>query len=501
MKHVLWVIIFLALVSCASKPAVPEESEPQAESAQGMNGAGENQDISLPQAPQTVPEETPELDVFLQAPDETLMVELAEPGIDLPETDSAVSPPEERITISILPEPESILLLPEFLLPDTSALAGESVPLPEPSVESTPSVVIPPPAFLGPAEEYLPRPPIPPRSPILPPESIPSRPPISQAPESVPPSMPSPPVIVNEPVPQRVSPDEEIIFSRTVRATVGQLVEIPFRGNGWVFLGEQGARRGIVFDSRRYDPEGQSFIFKTEAAGTYALKFYRQDFVQNFILNDYVQVIVGEAPETAGTGWFNPAIDRGRVIAEPRWLRSFEQAQPISPQPVSPQPVSPETAVSDEGVVPVRPPASITVPSESIPAPAVIAEETVTPSTTINAPPSAPSAGINTPPAAPSAGVQPAPEEILKKAREEFDAGRIAQAISQIDQYREIYPSGSDEAWWLYGQFYEANSPSRDILKALDYYRRLVREYPQSRYYNDARRRIAYLERYFINIQ
>jgi outer membrane protein assembly factor BamD (BamD/ComL family) len=76
----------------------------------------------------------------------------------------------------------------------------------------------------------------------------------------------------------------------------------------------------------------------------------------------------------------------------------------------------------------------------------------------------------------------------------------VAEALGILDQFREQYPSGSDEAWWLYGQFLEANSPSRDIRSALDYYRRLLREYPQSSRYNEARRRISYLERYYFNI-
>jgi outer membrane protein assembly factor BamD (BamD/ComL family) len=96
---------------------------------------------------------------------------------------------------------------------------------------------------------------------------------------------------------------------------------------------------------------------------------------------------------------------------------------------------------------------------------------------------------------------RPEPDRYLQQAQEEFDAGRVAAAIGLLDQFREWYPSGSDEAYWLYGQFYEANSPSRDIRLSLDYYRRLVREYPQSSRYNEARRRIAYLERYYINIQ
>ena len=91
--------------------------------------------------------------------------------------------------------------------------------------------------------------------------------------------------------------------------------------------------------------------------------------------------------------------------------------------------------------------------------------------------------------------------DFITKAKEEFEAGRIASAISLLDQFRELYPSGSDEAWWLYGQCYEANSPSRDILAALDYYRRLIQEYPQSNRSSEAHRRIPYLERYYINIR
>jgi len=92
------------------------------------------------------------------------------------------------------------------------------------------------------------------------------------------------------------------------------------------------------------------------------------------------------------------------------------------------------------------------------------------------------------------------PAEYLEKAKEEFAAGRIASAISFLDRFCEQYPSGTDETWWLYGQFYEANSPSRNILAALNSYRRLVQEYPQSSRFDDARKRIAYLQRYYINI-
>jgi outer membrane protein assembly factor BamD (BamD/ComL family) len=93
------------------------------------------------------------------------------------------------------------------------------------------------------------------------------------------------------------------------------------------------------------------------------------------------------------------------------------------------------------------------------------------------------------------------PYSYLEKAREEYDADRIVSALSFLNRFREHFPSGSDEAWWLYGQFYEATSPARDILAALEYYRRLVQDYPQSSRADEARRRIRYLERLYINIR
>jgi hypothetical protein len=318
--------------------------------------------------------------------------------------------------------------------------------------------------------------------------------------------------------------EEEMVFSRTVRATVGQLVVIPFRGTGWVYLGEVNAQRGIVYDSRRLDPEGQNFVFRTEALGEYALKFYRQDFIRDFILNDYVKVIIGPPPETAGTGWFNPSVDRGRVIAEPRWPTSLAEAQtlrsdtrpslteaPPSVEPVNPASLQPPATPSSppaESVSPTSPPAgrppatSVNPPSANPPSvnpPSVNPPSVQPPVAPVTPSTVTPTAPI-WPPITPPADSIVDPESYLEKAKEEFGAGRVASAISILDQLRAYYPIESDEVLWLYGQFYEANSPSRNILTSLEYYRRLMDEYPQSGRYDDARRRVAYLQRYYINI-
>jgi Tfp pilus assembly protein PilF len=118
------------------------------------------------------------------------------------------------------------------------------------------------------------------------------------------------------------------------------------------------------------------------------------------------------------------------------------------------------------------------------------------------APPVAAGGPARPPAPGPSAGsAETEPDGYLRRVREEYEAGRVREALDLLDQFRARFPAGSDEAWWLYGQLLEAEGPGRDIRSALDYYRRLTREYPQSPRYAEARRRIAYLERYYFNIQ
>jgi hypothetical protein len=450
--------------------------------------------FSCKSAPEPLPEEIPEETAIPIV--ESVPEEIVTPAIE-PTPEVNENPLDETPLITIPPEePEMddyhIDLLeptePEEEIPAATESENEDLPAELPN--ETPDIMIEPTPAIVPSDP-------PAETQSLPEEEAPEQ-------EQVPPLppaflRPAEPIqddtIVREAIPMPVNPipelpanhleeDNSIVFSRTVRATVGQLIEIPFRGTGWVFLGEIGSRRGIAYDSRRLDPEGQSFIFLAEEPGTYILKLYTEDYIRDYILNDHVQVLIGEAPEPSGTGWFNPPSDWSRVIAEPRWPIEAgahnsnvpeETSLSASPQP-SPEKTAPtqealpkiESSILDEEIIPDNPPLS---PLASTEDPAMMIPE------------------------------YSSPEEYIMKAQEEFDAGRIAEAISILEQFRQYYPSGSDEAFWLLGRFYEANSPSRDIRTSLDCYNRLVDEYPQSRRYADAIARIAYLERYYLNIR
>jgi TolA-binding protein len=468
--------------------------------------------------------------------------EQEEPVSEMAEIDQPEAIPEEPVLAETEEEkPQAEYVTALSLLDDDIAEETELQPTDQPVIAME---TLKPAGAASPAEPVKPAPPTLPErrtAQTVPPDFSPpvreswKQLPKEEAPAIVQETMP----VVEEPPAERIlKPDYPITFSRTARVTVGQLVEIPFRGKDWVFLGEVGASRGIVYDSRKTDPEGDSFIFRVDAAGTYALKFYRQDFAHDLILNDHVQIIAGRAPETTGLGWFNPPVDRSKVVAGPRWPNFLEQAplaaqplvsQPATPPPAMEQPLMPQPATAPPvtaqpptaSPAPVRPPVAVQSPAEAVkpppPAapPAPVQPAARQPARNETPRPQGPSGGAvvaQASPAQPEAQSLPSsppppvaepksPASFLKEARDEFNAGRIASAITLLDEFRKSYPSGSDEAWWLYGQCFEANSPNRNMLAALEYYRRLVSEYPMSSRLSDARRRIAYLERYYINIQ
>ena len=528
-------LLFFIIVSCASAPKKDDSETAKNVQQQEFHENPIIDEMEISHSP--LPEEE-------TIPDTEIVCEIEVEEIE------AAPPVEIIVLLPPHPEPELPVMITE---PEPPVIVSE----PEPPViiaePEQPPVIKPAPLQAVEAPQQLLPVPEPSLPKAAPPEPKPSL--IRRQIVDVPNTAPQAVIIepVREPLPVETNIHDELPvvpevpqydFSRTVRVTVGQLVEIPFRGTGWVFLGEAGARRGIVYDSRRLDPEGQSFIFRTLTAGIYVLKFYRQDFIRNFILNDYVQVTIGNAPDDTGSAWFNPPIDRGRIIAEPRWPLYLDDAPPVrtgepariagsvgnTPAEKSQIPhsaasgtiVPPEVSAGNKEVnvttakpAPAEPPAKAGEPAPAKPAqqkpqnPVPARPEPAKPASGGNQSSKPPAAVSQTPdrttlPDSKPAAEQPSffsPDVYLKKVKEEFEAGRTASAVSLLDQFRKLYPSGSDEAWWLYGQCYEANGPGRNILAALDYYRRLVRDYPQSSRATDARKRIAYLERYYINIQ
>jgi hypothetical protein len=377
--------------------------------------------------------------------------------------------PEERETPYTAPI-EVVRAEPEYRAPVPAPNnADRAAPPAEPPQETITVRDVPAPA---PPPE-----PQPPPEPVSPPPAPPrivrpaQRAPVPQAAEAAP--VPRPAVNLPARVHQTETEPKEIdSFSREIRAVTGQFVEVPFWGTGWVFLGETGANRGLSYDSRRLDDDGQTFVFRAQATGEYFLKFSKQDYVSNYYVNDSVKVIIGENINDIPPGYLSAA----RVSA-PRWApkRGGETTLDAVSAPAPPRA---EGAARDDDAGP-QPPAT------GAPAGAPVAA----------------SSGLASDDVAPTSEAVTVAPDYLTEARTAFDAKNFGGAIAALDLLRYSSPVLDDEAWWLYGQSFEANSPARDIKSAIDSYQHIIRDFPRSSRYDAAQGRIAYLNKFYFNIR
>jgi hypothetical protein len=416
---------------------------------------------SLPGQPETPPEDfeaAPEIiEIIDDSDDDALISTLPEPEIE--DKPQIVPLPEETVSPFEAPV-EFVRAEPVYTaVPVAAAIeAGEPPPQPEAPAEDAATA----------AEREAPLPP-----------PVPAPPPLVKPAEREPPAQAAAAPVAPVSLPARIhptetQPKEKDNFSREIRAVSGQLVEVPFWGSGWVFLGEANAARGLSYDSRRLDDDGQTFVFRAAAPGEYFLKFNKQDYVSNYYANDTVKVTVGE--NVTGI----PLSLNGARVSAPRWAPKHDDKAAAAPP-------RPEAAGQNSAAAP--PPEAASAPPDGG---AGLAARDVE------------EAGGETPGTAagpPDAVIgEPAPD-YLAQARGAFDAGNFAGAISALDLFRYSSPALDDEAWWLYGQSFEANSPARDIKAALDSYQHITREFPQSPRYDTARSRIAYLNKFYFNIR
>jgi hypothetical protein len=82
----------------------------------------------------------------------------------------------------------------------------------------------------------------------------------------------------------------------------------------------------------------------------------------------------------------------------------------------------------------------------------------------------------------------------------DIDAGRFASARELASAYSGFYPD-SEEFLWFAARAAEGPGPGRDILGALGYYQRIVREYPEGKRRKASADRIEWIKRSFLEIR
>lgn len=268
---------------------------------------------------------------------------------------------------------------------------------------------------------------------------------------------------VSENVPDDVSEElEEIIAaiteskpvpSRSVSVNRNDILEVPYLGNWWVYLGDENGSGALTFSSREYKSDKTVFTMRAAHEGVALLHFYKQDIIGGIMVDDYLEVNVAEAGGPSQ-----------KVVLDQFVISQLN-------------PVSPETEESEEPSVENE--AGSTLEKADAPVVQTTVKETerrIEKADAINY------VQVSEEPAV--VGVPAEPGQAAEVDAEENDAGGTGS---------ETVVEMNDEQLFKRAQELEET----DIESALGLYRKLVANYPASPYWNKANNRITYINRFY----
>lgn len=363
-----------------------------------------------------------------------------------------------------------------------------------------------------------------------------------------------------EPESADASPESVVTPSRTMAVQTNQLFSVEYPGNGWIYQGnidENGLRdmrqRNFVFGGRKLNSQNQSYTLCALRSGAYLLHFYKNDVLSGNYIDDYLEVVVSEG--AAGDAVILKAPDYAEVI--PPKINSDERAAENDEKLSARTERQTRLDSSTEGAsFSLRPIVSAhNSAAQTIPLYAAAPDEDKTravqqreaaaalsvakaeqaeyaaeplPSNTARAADNSSGRDITVGEAAPDAATElqanpeqaetpqpvnatasqtpveadaPSPSAMLAEAEQYYEKKEYAAALAALSDFFERSPAEQDAGLFLQGRIFEAQSHIRNIKNAIDSYDRLVRDYPASRFKEQAARRSRYLKYFYINNQ
>lgn len=302
------------------------------------------------------------------------------------------------------------------------------------------------------------------------------------------------PVVATEDSPIEIAEEtkepEIIIPSRSIEIKKLEYLDITYPGSGWIYMGLTDGSKDLTYFGRKVGTENTKFSVQAKNSGTKLLHFYKNDSLTNTFIDDYLEVIVLDEKGSNKTH-----------IAAPDFKMPVQKKKP---EPVTPSDPEIDTVVTDTPsatttpiAVPVKAPAAVAAPVE---APAPVA--TPVPTTTTTTKTSAASTTVIESQSADDDEVQIVEqidtELLLKEIKSLVKSKSYKQANDKLAIFFEHSTKHRDEALYLQGQILEANSEIQNITAAIDSYTTLTKNYPASKYWDDANKRVIYLKRFYL---
>lgn len=259
--------------------------------------------------------------------------------------------------------------------------------------------------------------------------------------------------------------------SRKVTVNTNETLTVRYPGFGWIYLGSDAEYNNLESTGRKIDNDETVYTLTAKKAGTQLHHFYKVDQVTGDYIDDYLEVTVTEnigsvytivkvpdykeiipeqpeKPAVASTKKNPPIVDIEAKEVKPTEKRNYEV-------------YTPELTDDKEEIIPEK--KTQPVKEEYIEA--------------LDA------------------------DDLLDRAKSLFNEKKYVESQKYLTSFMEIATQKRDEGLFLQGQIFEQDGSTKNIKEAISTYKSIVDNYPDSYYWDDANKRIIYLNRFYIQIR
>ncbi|EID85426.1 hypothetical protein MSI_10100 [Treponema sp. JC4] len=303
------------------------------------------------------------------------------------------------------------------------------------------------------------------------------------------------------------SNENQITPSRSVTMKVTEYLDVSYPGKGWIYMGATDNSKNITYFGRQLGTENTNFSLQARQPGRKILHFYKNDAVSGQIIDDYIEVIVETERGSATTH-----------IEAPAFKMPLKAKRPVRKTAEN----TVETAAveyddSNDDVELIAAPEEKTVENKTsnktsanaqVAAQKNNAADTSSPKTEngnslakasrealLSASENAAAADATL---SSNEKSQKDLSQLLTLAKTQFTEKKYSEALKNINEYLGASSDSRDEALYLQGQILEAKSDLQDISGAINSYTTLTKNYPASKFWDKANKRIIYLQRFYL---
>ena len=275
--------------------------------------------------------------------------------------------------------------------------------------------------------------------------------------------------------------------TRSVKLYTGQRLEVVYPGEGWVYLGESSAQKGIKYQQRKLQSGTSIFHFGAVDEGSYILNFSHFDVFSDNFISDSIAVHVEKAKtklsNTVKAPDYKGAVNTAKELEKKESL--IDKKNKIGHENESKKDIeSSKSAAGAMSGTPLKAESSAKKNENSTvyDSPDIL---------TITEKSESKTAGKDLKSAS----------EVLDMIRGYISEGNAANALNSAEDFFKNYSVNLDEALFLRGQAYELNGPNKNVKKALEAYQTLTKAYPESKFWDKADARIRYIKKFYIDIK